>query len=211
MTPFGSEMSSDACLRLDRYWHPYSGILSGVNISTISKAYQLFGSTIELLALTNKPSRGNKTLQMKLEEDGIVSARSLPYSSSEWLLGETAALVVPEWDIMIRKLSQITPKGYLHEFQLHLSNEYLENIIDNSLVITRKYLPYGQTLIVNDNSLLIKFDKDWQRKEQETNQEGLPFGGTTHETMHVGSSFRYIFTGEWFFFVATTPPQLGDI
>jgi len=139
---------------------------------------------------------------MKLEDDGIVSARSLPYSSSEWILGDTAALVVPELHIVIRKWSQTTPKGYLPESQLHLSNEYLENVIDNSLVITREYpLPAnGHTLIVNDNSPLINFNNDWQRKEQDTNREGFPFGGTTHETMHVGSNFTYSFTGVWFFF-----------
>jgi len=191
-------MSSDAYLCVGPSWHPNSVILSGVNISTISKVYQLFGSTIDLLALTDNLSLGNKTLHIKLEEDGIVSVRSLPYSSSEWLLGETVALVVPEWDIMIRKWSQITPKGYLSEFQLHLSNEYLENVIDNAWVITSKYTPYGQTLIVNDNSRFIDFKKDWQRKEQDTNREGLPFGGTTHETMHVGSSFTYSFEGELF-------------
>ena len=103
---------------------------------------------------------------------------------------------------MIRKWSDTTPKGYLPESQRHLSNEYLENVIDNSLVITREYPSVahanGRTLIVNDNNRVINFNKDWQRKEQDTNREGLPFGGTTHETMHVGSSFRYYFEGELF-------------
>jgi len=209
-------MSSDAhhILVIDkRDWIP--AILSGANFSIISKAFQLFGSTIEFLAYKVDPYAAHKTLQMRLEDDGIISARSLPYSSSELLLGETAALVVPERHIMIRKWSRTTPKGYPPESQLHLSNEYLENAIDNSLVIIKEYpsLAYanGQTLIVNDNSPLINFNKGWQIKEQETNREGLPFEGTTHETMRVGSSFTFFFEGELSFFVVTTHPQLGDI
>jgi len=163
---FGFEMSSNAhhVLVIDkRDWIP--AILSGANFSIISKAFQLFGSTIEFLAYKVDPYAAHKTLQMRLEDDGIISARSLPYSSSELLLGETAALVVPERHIMIRKWSRTTPKGYPPESQLHLSNEYLENAIDNSLVITKEYpsLAYanGQTLIVNNNSPLINFNKGW--------------------------------------------------
>jgi len=105
---------------------------------------------------------------------------------------------------VVRKWSHTTPKGYLPESQLHLSNEYVENVIDNSLVITTMYPPArhatGGTLIVNDNNRRINFNKNWQRKEQDTNREGFPFGGTTHETMHIGSRFTYSFTGVWFFF-----------
>jgi len=57
----------------------------------------------------------------------------------------------------------------------------------------------------------MKNRNSWQIKEQETNREGLPFEGTTHETMQVGSSFTFFFEGELSFFVTTTPPQLGDI
>ena len=69
-------MSSDPRLLLGSDWYPHSGILSGINISIISRAYQLFGSTIESLALARYPFPINRTLQMKLEDDGIVSALS---------------------------------------------------------------------------------------------------------------------------------------
>jgi len=163
---FGFEMSSNAhhVLVIDkRDWIP--AILSGANFSIISKAFQLFGSAIELLAYKVDPYVAHKMLQMRLEDNGMISARCLPYSSSELLIGETATLVVPAQHIMIRKWSRTTPKGYPPESQLHLSNEYLENAIDNSLVITKEYpsLAYanGQTLIVNNNSPLINFNKGW--------------------------------------------------
>jgi len=159
-------MSSNAhhVLVIDkRDWIP--AILSGANFSIISKAFQLFGSAIKLLAYKVDPYVAHKMLQMRLEDDGMISARCLPYSSSELLIGETATLVVPARHIMIRKWSRTTPKGYPPESQLHLSNEYLENAIDNSLVITKEYpsLAYanGQTLIVNNNSPLINFNKGW--------------------------------------------------
>ena len=69
-------MSSDARLHLDHNWYPGYSTLSGVNISLISKAYQLFGSTIDLLAFTHNRFMSNETLQMKLEDDGIISALS---------------------------------------------------------------------------------------------------------------------------------------
>ena len=81
----------------------------------------------------------------------------------------------------------------------------MEKDIDESVVFTVGKIENttlaGKTMIVDDASLSIYFYEGWQRiKEQEPNQEGFPFGGTTHETVVVGSRFTYSFTGVWFLF-----------
>jgi len=106
-------------------------------------------------------------------------------------------LFAPKLQMMIRKWYETTPKGYPPRSQLHLPNGYLDNIVDNSLVLTNgrtweKTLA-GNIMIMNDNAYGINFYGNWRRsKEPEFNRDGLPFGGTTHETMDVGSSFNII-------------------
>jgi len=72
----------------------------------------------------------------------------------------------------------------------------------------------GKTVIVNDEDPGIRFDNKWQKKKKrlsfETNLGTVfPFGGTTHETMEVGSSFTYSFSGRSFssLIIAMIPPQ----
>jgi len=72
-------MSSDAQLSLLlNSYYPFSAVLSGGNISIISKAYQFFGETLKALgydaSIFNDDLAGNETLQMKFEDDGIVSS-----------------------------------------------------------------------------------------------------------------------------------------
>jgi len=65
-------MSSDTqlSLLLDPYY-PFSGALSGGNISIISKAYQIFSETLKALAYDGgafeDPAGGPETLQMKFK------------------------------------------------------------------------------------------------------------------------------------------------
>jgi len=97
--------------------------------------------------------------------------------------------------ITIRKRHETTPKGNPPGSQLHLLNEYLDNDIDNSLVLTSgriwEEVLAGKTMIVNDIGYRIDFYENWQgNEEKESHGEGLPFGGTSHETMDVGSGFR---------------------
>jgi len=211
-------MSSDPqiSLSLATHCYPVSAVLSATNVSIISKAHQIFGETLKALACDDSIFYGladKETLQMKFKYDGIVSASPLPCFSSDLLLGEAAVLFVQKLQITIRKRYETTPKDYPPGSQLHLSNEYLDNVIDNPLVLTRGRIwdevSAGKTVIVNDIGYHIDFYGNWQgNEEMEPHREGLPFGGTNHETMDVGSGFRYYFTGESFFFVATTPPQL---
>jgi len=73
----------------------------------------------------------------------------------------------------------------------------------------------GKTVIVNDDDPGIRFDNKWQKTRTQnlsvaTNLDAVfPFGRTTHETMEVGSSFAYSFSGESFssLIIAMTPPQ----
>jgi len=214
-------MSSDTHLVLILDNILFAAALSGTNISIISKAYQLFGGTVNALAHDFSNLVGDEMLQFQFEDDGIASASPLPCSSTELILGETAVLFSPKLQIMIRKWYQTIPKP--PGSQLHLSNKFLEKVIDESAVFTLGKIENttlaGKTMIVDDASLSIYFYEGWQRiKEQEPNQEGLPFGGTTHETVVVGSSFTYSFMGVWLLFdlrclrlnfgdIQVTPPQ----
>jgi len=212
-------MSSDALisfsLSFDR--HHVSAVLSGTNVSIISKAHQIFGETLKALAYDDSIFYGSSlmgyaTLQMKFEYDGIVSASPLPCFSSDLLLGEAAVLFVPKLQTTIRKRYETTPEGYPPGSQLHLSNEYFDNPLVLTIGRIWDEVSAGKTMIVNDIGYGIDFYGKWRgNEEKEPHREGLPFGGTTHETMHVGSSLTYSFEGELFFFVATTPPQLSDI
>jgi len=150
---------------------------------------------------------------MKFKYDGIVSASSLPCFSSDLLLEEDAVLFIQKPQFTMKKPYKTTPKGYPPGSQLHLSNEYLDNVIDNSLVLTSggtwEEVLAGKTMIANDIGYHIGFYGNWRgNEEKEPHREGLPFGGTTHETMDIGSGFRHNFTGEGFFLVAATPTQL---
>ena len=154
-------MSSDAQLSLLlNSYYPFSAVLSGSNISIISKAYQFFGETLKALgydaSIFNDDLAGNETLQMKFEDDGIVSSGFIPCSSSDLLLGEAAVLLAPTLQMMIRKRYKTTPKGYPPESQLHLSNRYLDNIVDNALVLTNgrtwEKILAGNIMIMNDNA-----------------------------------------------------------